>query len=638
MNQWPDTAETRGWARGRLVIETTIVLVVAVLAACLALQGWKSRSVLFDLLTSISAAQELVDTGRLPDRGVITSFGSFTSPGAVWLELPGVLVFREPRLFQYVGSVLLFFGTLLGIFVLTRRYLGPRCALLAVVLYAFSEPGLSAASSLWQRYPLHGFYVWMIYWAARWVDEDNSYFLGLSLLTWFIGMFVFLEITPAIVAIPLLWLLSLPSVSIRPIVAAVVLAVVVWFPYLRFEASRNFVDLRSQVLRVPLWPVDYQRSWCDPSVAPAEWTSPAVPIDPGSTESERGPLALSLRQRMSEKVRLIVGDLLLANFGKSRFAGIFAVALFLLALIGTVALFTSTGVPLANGRNPAGVASVVLGVAVIAMVTAAIFNEVLAAKFLSPDGVLTSSTVQGIRWLQATLLTAGVVFAAYSRTIARVVIRIHQEMSARATTTWPVAIGLMVPWLTLLLLAESERRFLWLWPIQVIVLAAAVIHIAARIGASRWVPVGSLALVIIVAANPVTLSRLQSWARDGWAGEDAIEVQVVDRLAALINAHNESRASVGYEIDIWRFKAATNVVDPRYKVGADFDLLLKYRHGIVNLNRCAEGFSAQDAYRVVQVKELEGSDPEGRDRIIAPRSGDFQLADQIGVYQILHRP
>jgi hypothetical protein len=244
--------------------------------------------------------------------------------------------------------------------------------------------------------------------------------------------------------------------------------------------------------------------------------------------------------------------------------------------------------------------------------------------------------VQGIRWFQATLLTAGLLLAFCRRTIAREVIRIHQDVSVRATKTWLVGISLVSPWLILLLLAESERRLLWLWPMQVIALAAAVTYIAARIGASRWVPFGSLALVIIVAANPVTLSRLQSWARDGWAGQDAIEVQVVDRLAALIKMEEERHASIGYEIDTWRFKAATNVVDPRYKVGADLDLLLKYRHGIVNLNRCAEGFSAQDSYRVVQVKEL-GSDPEGRGRLIAPRSGDFQLTDQIGVFQILHR-
>ena len=124
------------------------------------------------------------------------------SPGAVWLALPGVLVFRDPRLFEYAGSVVLFLGTLFGTFLLTRRYLGSRCALLAVALYAFSEPGLLAASSLWQHYTLHTFYVWMVYWATRWVDDDNPYFLGLSVLTWALGMYAFPEIAPAIFAIP----------------------------------------------------------------------------------------------------------------------------------------------------------------------------------------------------------------------------------------------------------------------------------------------------------------------------------------------------------------------------------------------------------------------------------------------------
>ena len=174
--QSPARAVQDGGER-RPVVAAIGALIVAALAVVLALQGWKSRAVnaeKFDLVTSIIAAQELIDTGQVPDRGVVTSFGSFTSPGGVWLAVPGVLVFRDPRLFEFGGSVFLFLATLLGIFLLTRRCLGSPCALLAVALYAFSEPGLLAASSLWQRYPLHPFYVWMVYWATRWVDDDNA--------------------------------------------------------------------------------------------------------------------------------------------------------------------------------------------------------------------------------------------------------------------------------------------------------------------------------------------------------------------------------------------------------------------------------------------------------------------------------
>ena len=80
-----------------------------------------------------------------------------------------------------------------------------------------------------------------------------------------------------------------------------------------------------------------------------------------------------------------------------------------------------------------------------------------------------------------------------------------------------------------------------------------------------------------------------------------------------------SQAAIGYDVDIWRFMAYTHVIDPRYKVGADLDLLFKYRHGIANLDRCAEGFQASDRYRIVQVAPLETADPvEGRNRLSPP--------------------
>jgi len=227
------------------------VLLVAALGALLALQGWRSRIPNFDVLTTIGASQELIDTGRLPDRGVVTSFASFTPPGATWLMTPGVWVFSEPRLFEYLGSLGLYIGTLFGIFALARRYLGRQCALLAVVLYGLSVFGLSAAGSLWQRYPIHCFVVWMVYWVAKWVDEDRSIFLALALLTWAAGMYVFLEMAPAILIIPVIWLFYRPSIRVALLVPVALLAAGIWYPYLQFEQRRGFIDVRSQVFREP---------------------------------------------------------------------------------------------------------------------------------------------------------------------------------------------------------------------------------------------------------------------------------------------------------------------------------------------------------------------------------------------------
>src|SRR5262245_19308304 len=241
--------------------DTLALLLVIALGVLLALQGWKSRIPNFDMLTTIAAAQELVDSGRLPDKGVVTSFGSFAPPGLTYLMLPG-LAFGDPRLFEYIGSVALYIGTLIGIFSLSRRYFGRRCALLAVTVYGLSALGLTAANTLFFQYDTHCFYVWMVYCTARWVERDNPRFLDAALLVWAAGMYVFMEMAPAILMLPVIWLVYRPAVRIVPVLVSAIVAAAIWFPYLRFEAGRGFMDLRSQVSQTSLRTADFNRSWC----------------------------------------------------------------------------------------------------------------------------------------------------------------------------------------------------------------------------------------------------------------------------------------------------------------------------------------------------------------------------------------
>jgi 4-amino-4-deoxy-L-arabinose transferase-like glycosyltransferase len=156
-------------------------------------------------------------------------------------------VFNDPRLFEYVGSLGLYVGTLFGIFFLTRRYFGSTTALLAVAVYAFSELGLTAGSMLFLTHATRCFFVWMIYCVGRWVDHNDPKFLAGAILIWATGMYVFMEMAPAILVIPVVWLVYRPPVGVLHVALAAVLAIGLWSPYLRFEAQRNFIDVRSQV-------------------------------------------------------------------------------------------------------------------------------------------------------------------------------------------------------------------------------------------------------------------------------------------------------------------------------------------------------------------------------------------------------
>jgi hypothetical protein len=111
-----------------------------------------------------------------------------------------------------------------------------------------------------------------------------------------------------------------------------------------------------------------------------------------------------------------------------------------------------------------------------------------------------------------------------------------------------LVIALVVPWLVLLLIAEwgREDRFMFLWPVQVIVLAFVGTMRARSTDAprrARWL----VPLVIVggVLANQFLLSQLDAWRDDGWSGSDKVEFQVATYLAKLIRAESKDRAWIG---------------------------------------------------------------------------------------------
>ena len=110
-------------------------------------------------------------------------------------------------------------------------------------------------------------------------------------------------------------------------------------------------------------------------------------------------------------------------------------------------------------------------------------------------------------------------------------------------------------------------------------------------------------------------------------------IKVVDYTASQIGSENKYRAAIGYDLYIYAFIPVFNAVDPRYKVGADFDLVFKYRRDIHNVNRCAEGVSPDDEYRIIQTS-TRAVDQESID---IPADDRFYLLWQFDVYQVFRR-
>ncbi len=274
-----------------------------------------------------------------------------------------------------------------------------------------------------------------------------------------------------------------------------------------------------------------------------------------------------------------------------------------------------------------------------------IANEFTIGRFLSEDGNLAHSSVLIIRGSQMLLVFAGTTLLLMRDRIIRIFetlakLPLRERITRVPIDATPLVLSLVIPWCINLLLVENAshlERFWWLWPLQVVFLAS-FLSLLTELGWPKWVVLLiSFLLVMIVAANPLLLERANSWRREGWTGHDSEEIRVVDYTAQRIKATGRDSVAIGYDIDMERFNLFFNVTDRHYKVGGLLDLLLEYRHGITNTDRCAEGISAEDEYRIVQ-KPTNGIDKNSDwDRVQVPSDRRFQPIQDFTSYQVDER-
>jgi len=268
-------------------------------------------------------------------------------------------------------------------------------------------------------------------------------------------------------------------------------------------------------------------------------------------------------------------------------------------------------------------------------------NEFTLPRWISADGVLASSSIQTIRVAQVGLLLTALLLVLMRNAAPAAWNYLRRVLTQPSWQATVFGTCLAVDWLLLLLVSSQERRFWQLWPLQVIALSAAVVYLPRQFRLprpARWL--ATAAVCIVVLSNVVLRSRISSWHDQGFTGQSAPEVGVVDVIAHRMRMKGQpAEVSIGYQVDFWRFMADANRIDSRYKVGADLDLLLKYRHGITNLNRCAEGFRPGDDYRVVQVARVPAADSHGLNHLNSEDEpqGAFAVVERTNPYEVLER-
>jgi hypothetical protein len=571
------------------------VFAVAAVGLALAIQGWRARLPNFDLLPYVDEASALLAAGRIPEKGTLTSFASYTPPGTAWLMAPGIALMEDSRLYESVGSAILYLGTIWGVFALAAQCAPPRFALLAAILWGLSESGLFFAHSLWPRgHPF--FFVWMIYFTMQWVRRRNQWYLAGALITWAAGMFVFMEIAPAIMILPAVWWCYRPPLTVSSVTVAGVLALLLWMPYLRFQVDRDFVDLRSQLLRQNIYPQS-NTGWCDPSLMPKEWHE-APPYEPGAVRG--AVMAISARLKAAPAMAFV-------NFQSALpLVWLVPAAVVMATLLGVVV----SAAP-AIDRRLFSIAALLL------IIFPLVVNEWTMSRLASADGTLDAGNLRTLRLYGAASLIAGAGLLAFSGPIHVTLERLKGLLRGAPAfeNVKLLALCLALPWAGVLATLDSPRpeRLWWLGCAQAVLLAVGLSLIRRPM---RYALV-ALALAAAV-VNTTSVSRVRSWLKHGWPGRDAPVITAIDHIADSMTAAGTRSAAIGYDVEFHKFMATLHGAEPRYKVGWELDSLLLERHNLVNTNRCAEGVSPLDQYRVVQ--RVGGGEPLDRLRI-APVQG-----------------
>jgi hypothetical protein len=431
-------------------------------------------------------------------------------------------------------------------------------------------------------------------------------------------MYVFMEIAPAALLVPACWFVYRPPIRFAPVATAVVASLAIWSPYLLYEGTRDFGDLRALLARKPIYagavPANYQETWCNPGLPVRDLTDGTISRYVGA--STGGPGDGAPQEPSDLRSRLVQGGFRIVQGAHDAVANAVRgtvegprdtattarrMTLFFASVCSLIALALSTRriggfLQSLTIRRPRWCAA--LGAALLV----AGMSAGWLPRLMSPDGLLEPATRTTLAWLQVDLVLAGVLFLSIEP-IGIALQRLAAAMASRAgdVHTGFIVLALTVPWAGLLWTAEPGRddRFWWLLPLHAVVIAGLVGHVLPRLGAGRGIRLGvAAALLIAACATPAKAVRLQSWLQDGWSGADSDEQRAIDYLRNHAGARR--MVNIGYQIAFPKFAVALHGLDARYKVGAEMDLLLEHSAGLINTNTCAEGLAANDEYRIVE--------------------------------------
>jgi len=575
-------------------IDLLMIFTAGTVMLALHFQGWKSRELAnLDMLPYYAGANEFLSTGKIVEKGELSSYNSYNPPGTWYLMVPGMLSTSDPRLQEAAGTALIIYGTLIFLYLAVREAAGRVAAVPATVVFALSRLGFIG---LWPvGHPF--FIVASLYFLLLWIKRRAAWALGACVAVLAYGLYVDLAIIPFLFVLPVVWLIYRPPLGWKSLLLSVLIGLLIWFPYLKYEYHRGFVDLASLLL---LRPVDavWQKNQATPvycyAAQPGENDEPNdlyLPYVGGPEIQQRViyPESGWKNQAAYESCRIFLNvdrnfDTDLFLLGANRYFDS------ILWWIFMTAWMTLGWVVVRAWRPAQRVIQAIAGRRKwIPLVLAA--AGALAFYLLASPSILANFAAD--KSVPHNISLAIVQFREYMPWIWLAIcvgLFLAVNVPDRNPDNAVLFIAFSLPWILLVILGEPGKpeRFWYMWPLQVFVIILFLRWLAGKLPHANWIFI-FLTVAIGMALLPFPFYSAQisdAWIH-GYAGQDNDQWKVVEYLAGEAKAEGVDSLRVDYWLD--DSSSPVNPLHPGDRLSDWFDYLLLHPFGVHNLEGTTSG-------------------------------------------------